>query len=74
MLELASVQGAKVEQCGDDEVVSFATPATGEVMKELVCDRSIHEILKDKLEGTKTWTKFQASISGKCRRSWWFRS
>lgn len=77
MLELAAVHGAKVEQKGDLPMASFATPATGEVLKELVCDTSIHEILKKRLHDTETLADFQAAIAGKCpnaptRRGWLF--
>lgn len=69
VLELAAVHGAKVE--GSDILkASFATPLTGEVLEEMLCDAGLRSLLRGGLGGEAVlWTDFEEIVAGKCPAS-----
>ena len=67
VLELASAHGAKIDG-GDMPKASFATPLTGEVLTEMVCDKAVRDLMTEYLEGKKIMLKFDDAIKGKCTR------
>ncbi|CAJ1393787.1 unnamed protein product, partial [Effrenium voratum] len=64
-LELAQVGGAKIETTDDGLQASWASPLTGEVMKELVCDEGVAAIMKERVPA-ETYKKFEQVIKGRC--------
>ncbi|CAJ1393982.1 unnamed protein product [Effrenium voratum] len=64
-LELAQVGGAKIETTDDGLQASWASPLTGEVMKELVCDKGVATIMKKRVPA-ETCKKFEQVIKGRC--------
>jgi len=64
-LELAQVGGAKIETSDAPTTASLASPLTGEVLKELVCDETIHAIMKTRLP-EELYQNFQLVIKDKC--------
>ncbi|CAJ1393278.1 unnamed protein product [Effrenium voratum] len=65
-LELAQVGGAKIETKKDDGLqASWASPLTGEVMKELVCDEGVAAIMKKRVPA-ETYKEFEQVIKGRC--------
>ncbi|CAJ1374196.1 unnamed protein product [Effrenium voratum] len=64
-LELAQVGGAKIETTDDGLQASWASPLTGEVMKELVCDEGVATIMKKRVPA-ETYEEFEQVIKGRC--------
>ncbi|CAJ1436846.1 unnamed protein product [Effrenium voratum] len=64
-LELAQVGGAKIETTDDGLQASWASPLTGEVMKELVCDEGVATIMKKRVPA-ETYKEFEQVIKGRC--------
>merc|ERR1711862_301039 len=67
-LELAQAGGAKIttiESSPAKEVASFATPMTEAVMKELVCDKFVLDIMKKRCTPD-DFKEFESKIKGKC--------
>mmetsp|Transcript_78471 Transcript_78471/g.172008 ORF Transcript_78471/g.172008 Transcript_78471/m.172008 type:complete len:416 (-) Transcript_78471:248-1495(-) len=65
-LELAQVGAAKIETSNSLLTASCATPLTAEVMKELVCDTTIHAIMKKRVP-QELYQTFQLVIKNKCQ-------
>ena len=67
VLELASAHGAKIDG-GDMPKASFATPLTGEVLTEMVCDKAVRDLMAKHLKGKEIMLDFDDAIKGKCTR------
>ena len=65
MLELAQAGAAKIETVANELRASWASPLSGEVMKELVCDKAVVTVMKERVP-EETFLKFEKVIEGRC--------
>ena len=64
-LELAQAGAAKIETVANELRASWASPLSGEVMKELVCDNAVVTVMKERVP-EETFLKFEKVIEGRC--------
>ena len=64
-LELAQAGAAKIETAADELRASWASPLSGEVMKELVCHKAVAAVMKKRVP-EETFLEFEKVIEGRC--------
>ena len=64
-LELAQAGAAKIETVANELRASWASPLSGEVRKELVCDKAVVTVMKERVP-EETFLKFEKVIEGRC--------
>ena len=64
-LELAQAGAAKIETAANKLRASWASPLSGEVMKDLVCDKAVAAVMKKRVP-EEIFLEFEKVIEGRC--------